>query len=79
MSLRGVSFHVGSGGSGFDSFRRTLKHTKHVFDSWNRLTGKQMDVLDIGGGFTSISADPRSNFENVAPLVEDYISKEWPA
>jgi len=70
---------VGSGGSGFDSFRRTLKHTQHVFDSWHRLSGKHMDVLDIGGGFTSISSNPMSNFENVAPQVEDYISKEWPA
>ena len=38
-----------------------------------------MDVLDIGGGFTSISPNPLSNFENVAPQVEDYLSKEWPA
>lgn len=61
--LRGVSFHVGSGGCSFESYRGCLINAQKVFESWSQLTGKQLDILDIGGGFSMNAPYPEHNFD----------------
>lgn len=74
ISVRGVSFHVGSGGCSFESYLRSLVNAQQVFETYERLTGKQMDILDIGGGFSMNADNKNHNFDYVAKKVNDYLT-----
>ena len=52
MSLRGVSFHVGSGGCSFDAYSDSINNAKSIFEMAKAKDMPDMDVLDIGGGFS---------------------------
>lgn len=83
MKVRGVSFHVGSGGCAFEQYENSLKHAQQIFEMAERLGLQSMDILDIGGGFsdnTSTSYTTREfMFPIVAPMIEEYLSNVWPA
>ena len=73
ISLRGVSFHVGSGGCSFDAYKKSLKETKVIFDVAKNMNLPDMDIIDIGGGFSKNSRDKQNNFEIVAPKVHNLL------
>ena len=52
MKLRGVSFHVGSGGCSFAAYSDSIKNAKSIFEMAKAKGMPDMDVLDIGGGFS---------------------------
>lgn len=83
MRVRGVSFHVGSGGCAFAQYEDSLKNAEQIFELAETLGMPPMDLLDIGGGFsdnTSTSHTVREfMFPTVAPLIEEYLSNVWPA
>eukprot|EP00887_Chlorella_sp_A99_P008014 scaffold12.g8014.t1 len=51
LRLRGVSFHVGSGATNPAAFTAAIERARAVFDL-AAAQGFEMDVLDIGGGFS---------------------------
>ena len=81
--IRGVSFHVGSGGCNPAVYLSALEGARQIFDKVKKLKMKPMDLLDIGGGFaqsvgTSCDAswqltNTEYNFDRAAPIVLKYI------
>ena len=73
--MKGVAFHVGSGGVNFEMYESSIKNARKIFDMAVKLGLEEMDFLDIGGGFTCHngyhggSVDPTKNFECVAPQI----------
>ena len=39
---------------------------------------KEMDILDIGGGFSMSSTDPEKNFDYVAPKINQMLKEYFP-
>ena len=52
ISLKGVSFHVGSGCMEPEQYKKAIKKSHEVITSLN-LAGHNADTLDIGGGFSA--------------------------
>jgi ornithine decarboxylase len=70
MSVRGVSFHVGSGGCSFDNYKRALQDSETLFNLAEAKGMPSMDILDIGGGFSTesnYSQNQQFTFELIAP------------
>lgn len=76
MRVRGVSFHVGTGGVSFQPYKASIDNAEMIFKEAAKLGMKPMDILDIGGGFSTVAHNPANNFENVAPLIEGYLKKK---
>jgi ornithine decarboxylase len=51
LAVRGVSFHVGSGGKNPAAYTSAIEAARRVFDLGGHL-GFDMDILDLGGGFS---------------------------
>ena len=79
LRVRGVSFHVGTGGCKFDAYRISLNNAKEVFAMAESKNMPAMDLVDIGGGFSSKSDNPEYNFEKIAPQVMAHLDKLFPA
>jgi ornithine decarboxylase len=58
MKVRGVSFHVGSGGCSFKAFQVSFQNAKKVFEIAKKNNMEDMDILDIGGGFSMDAQNP---------------------
>jgi ornithine decarboxylase len=69
MRVRGVSFHVGSGGCSFNEYRNSIINAQTVFEMVKNKGMPEMDLLDIGGGFSMSNTDPEKNFGYVAPKI----------
>ena len=67
MCVRGVSFHVGSGGSHFKQYKDSIENSKKVFEMAKEKGMPEFTLLDIGGGFSYNSANQEVYFEKVAP------------
>jgi len=57
MIVRGVSFHVGSGGCSFLAYKSALIDSQAVFELALSRKMARMDYLDIGGGFSTNSTN----------------------
>ena len=78
MHIKGVAFHTGSGGVTFSSYESSLKNIRKIFDMAKQKGLKEMDFLDIGGGFTLLSPGTGKNFDEVAPLIGKSLDKIFP-
>ena len=81
MKVRGVSFHVGSGGCSFKAFKDSIQNAEQVFQMANDLSMDEMDILDIGGGFSMSASDKQNNFDVIAPKIQqevDTIKAKYP-
>ncbi|CAK0732019.1 hypothetical protein CVIRNUC_000074 [Coccomyxa viridis] len=58
-AVRGVSFHVGSGATNLEAFRKAIQLLRDAFDVGTEL-GFQMDLLNIGCGSCSAAGSPGS-------------------
>ncbi|CAG8899886.1 unnamed protein product [Penicillium egyptiacum] len=75
LNVIGVSFHVGTVGTGATnpaSFCKAIKDARLAFSQAERL-GFHPKILDIGGGFQD------DCFESMAPIIRDAIRSEFPA
>ena len=52
LKVRGVSFHVGSGGCSFEAYEESINNSKAIFNLAKSKGMPDMDILDIGGGFS---------------------------
>lgn len=53
LNVSGVSFHIGSGATLVQAYRGAIEAARNVFDTASQLGLPRMQVLNIGGGFTS--------------------------
>ena len=70
--IKGVAFHVGSGGVTFEIYKASILDSRQIFDKAEKMGLKKMDFLDIGGGF-SLASDqptcPEKKFDHVGVKV----------
>ena len=78
LRIKGVSFHTGSGGVKFETYRSSLLNARKIFDMAPDFGLEAMDLLDIGGGFTMIHPGTGKNFDEVAPMISDMIDEVFP-
>lgn len=78
LRVKGVCFHTGSGGVTLPSYESSIKNARKIFDMALGLGMKEMDFLDIGGGFTLITPDTGKNFEEVAPAIGAILNEHFP-
>jgi len=74
LHIEGVSFHVGSGASDNDSLIKAVKDAKDVFER-GRSMGFDMNLLDVGGGFSYKSFGESSRALNYA--LETYFPMDY--
>jgi len=68
MHIKGCSFHVGSGGVEAAHYEKPLRDVKNIFEKAKEMELPEMDLVDIGGGFTYISEPGIGrNFNEAAP------------
>ena len=79
LRLRGVSFHVGSGGCSFSIYEEALKNSKVIFEMAKSKKMPELDILDIGGGFSMSAANPENNFNVVAPKISKMLKNAFPS
>ncbi|KAM3304470.1 ornithine decarboxylase [Capsicum chacoense] len=53
LTVSGVSFHIGSGDADSNAYLGAIAAAKQVFETAAKFGMSKMNVLDIGGGFTS--------------------------
>jgi len=76
LSVRGVSFHVGSGCYSADAFVDAVESAAFV----HRLAadaGAPMDIVDVGGGFPGVDT-PQLSFAAIADSLRHALSKHFP-
>jgi ornithine decarboxylase len=78
MKIRGVAFHTGSGGVTFKAYESSIVNAHRIFERAKELGLKQMDFLDIGGGFTMIHDQSDKNIQLVGPRINSLINRLFP-
>ncbi|KAL9607201.1 MAG: hypothetical protein Q9167_007861 [Letrouitia subvulpina] len=71
LKVVGVSFHVGSNAKDTHPYLQAIQDSRLVFDEAKKL-GIKMNILDIGGGFSSKS------FESMAQVIEEALDIHFP-
>ncbi|RLM87680.1 hypothetical protein C2845_PM04G23030 [Panicum miliaceum] len=72
LNVAGVSFHVGSGASRMDVYRRAIEAVRAAFDAAVALGMPPMRMLDIGGGFTA-----GATFDEAAVVINDALAQHF--
>ena len=76
LRVKGVAFHTGSGGVSIEPYLNSLKDARKVFDMAKDMGLPEMDLLDIGGGFTQcLEQEEGKNFDQVAPRIANMIDE----
>ena len=74
MDIVGVSFHVGSGACNPDAFSEAIQEARDLFDIASEQYGfNNMEILDIGGGFSCTNIEQMSQSINQA--IDTYFPK----
>ncbi|XP_075879685.1 ornithine decarboxylase-like [Nelusetta ayraudi] len=76
LEVIGVSFHVGSGCTESSVFKQAIADARHVFDRAVML-GFQMNLLDIGGGFSGREDFP-VKFEEFSEVINEALDEFFP-
>ena len=69
---------MGSGGCSFESYRDSIMNAKKVFELAKEKGMADMDILDIGGGFSMSSSKQENNFDVVAPQIQEMLREYFP-
>ena len=81
LYVKGIAFHVGSGGVTFDIYKSSVLDARRIFDKAEKMGLKKMDFLDIGGGFSLASDQPTSSekkFDKVAVMIQSVLQEVFP-
>ena len=77
LNLIGCSFHIGTGSFDLQSFDKSLKFARRIFD-----LGKEfhfnLTLLDIGGGFSGLDHLGKPSFEQMTETIRLSIEKYFP-
>lgn len=77
LNLVGVSFHVGSNCKDKNTYYKSIKDAKNVFD-YAKEQGIDMNILDIGGGFSGIEDNDFPSFEENAEVINNALNEFFP-
>jgi len=70
MNLVGVSFHVGCDATDPTAFSSAMNDALAVISKANSLFGKQLEILDIGGGYPGREVDLFAKIASTIKLVD---------
>ncbi|XP_075998175.1 ornithine decarboxylase-like [Genypterus blacodes] len=76
LEVIGVSFHVGACCGDSMAFMKAIADARHVFDIAT-LLGFQMNLLDIGGGF-SARKNPHTRFDELSKVINWALEEFFP-
>lgn len=82
LTVKGISFHVGSGATDPLSFRRAIGVAKGAFECAHALGLPPLTLLDIGGGFSGGAVDGAAGgvvMEKVAESINGALEEFFPA
>ena len=79
LQLVGVSFHVGSGASNPNAFTAAIRLAHDVFSRAWQAGFKDMEILDIGGGFSGGTGCGSKELEPVAAAINAALDALFPA
>ena len=74
MNIVGVSFHIGSGACNPDAFSEAISQARELFDTAIQDYGYDMQILDIGGGFSFENVESMS--KSIHRAIDEYFPKE---
>mgnify|MGYP000311790190 CR=1 FL=1 len=77
MPIKGVSFHVGTGGVCFETYLSSIKNARKIFDQASKL-GMKMDLLDIGGGYSLCNPIEANSFVQVGAKLNTALDQLFP-
>ena len=77
MRIKGVAFHVGSGGVGVKAYASSIINARKIFDRAVELELPEMDFLDLGGGFSMVHPEPENNFNVVGPIISVLLEEHF--
>lgn len=72
LNIRGVAFHIGSGAKDTDPINVAIRDSRIIFDSAIELGFKNVNILDIGGGFEM------DTWEESSKMVNYSLNKHFP-
>ena len=79
LTIIGVAFHAGSNGVTLPSYDLSIRNARRIFDMAKEMGLREMDFLDIGGGFTLIHDEDEKNFHYVGPQVGKILDEVFPS
>lgn len=74
IQINGVCFHVGSGCKDASVYQTALEKTRTVFAMSEKILGKKMNIVDIGGGFPGHYGSDK-NFEEICIAINNGIDE----
>mmetsp|Transcript_592 Transcript_592/g.1604 ORF Transcript_592/g.1604 Transcript_592/m.1604 type:complete len:376 (-) Transcript_592:968-2095(-) len=78
LAIVGVSFHVGSACKNLITFSSAIERAREIFDAAEAM-GFDMELLDIGGGFTGRFDDCGNvMFGEIATTINNALAKHFP-
>jgi len=77
LSVRGVSFHVGSGQPSAHAFVDAVDRAAHVFALAEAGGQHALDIVDIGGGFPGVDT-PQLSFRMIAAALRPALDAHFP-
>jgi ornithine decarboxylase len=77
LNLVGVSFHVGSNCRDKETYYKSIRDSKQVFE-YAKEQGIDMNILDIGGGFSSVDTEGFPTFEECSVVINNALNEFFP-
>jgi ornithine decarboxylase len=74
MNIIGISFHIGSGACNPEAFRDAISQVHTLYTIGKELYGYEMNIIDIGGGFSYDNIPAMS--KSIHYAIEKYFPKE---
>lgn len=78
LRVKGVSFHVGTGGVSFDAYDASIRNARMLFDQAKKLGMPNMDFLDLGGGWSLLHPKAENSFVTVGSKVAKLLDELFP-
>jgi len=78
LRVKGVSFHVGTGGVSFDAYDASIRNARMIFDQAKKLGMQKMDFLDLGGGWSLLHPNVENSFVTVGSKVAKLLDEVFP-
>jgi diaminopimelate decarboxylase len=77
LNLVGVSFHVGSNCKDKNTYYKSIRDARTVFD-YAKEQDIHMNILDIGGGFSGVISDEFPTFEENSEVINNALNEFFP-
>lgn len=78
LKVKGVSFHVGTGGVSYNAYEASIRNARMIFDQAEKLGMQKMDFLDLGGGWSLLHPNIENSFVSVGMKVATLLDEVFP-